>query len=104
MHSGVPFRVVHDHGIGTLQTFCVGTLYVSEDTIVYEADRANDGRKDRFQVNKSDIREVKKNRMPMANMQAFHIRVQNGANFNFAVIDENGNGLSPDSVLMALSQ
>jgi len=104
LHSGVPFRVVHDHGIGTLQTFCVGTLYVSEDTIVYEADRANDGRKDRFQVKKSDIREVKKNRMPMANIQAFHIRVQNGANFNFAVIDENGNGLSPDPILMALSQ
>jgi hypothetical protein len=104
MQSGVPFLVVHDHGIGTLQTFCVGTLYVSQDTITYEAGRANDGRKDRFQIKRSDIREVKKNRMPMANMQAFHIRMQNGVNFNFAVVDESGNGLSPDSVLMALSQ
>lgn len=102
--TGVPFRVVHDHGIGTLQTFCVGTLYVTQDTIIYQADRANDGRIDRFQVKKSDIREVKKNRMPMANMQAFHIRMQNGANFNFAVVDQNGNPLLPDSALMALTQ
>jgi hypothetical protein len=104
VHSGVPFRVVHDHGIGTLAAFCVGTLYVSEDTVTFEADRANDGRRDRFEVRKSEIREVRKNRMPMANMQAFHLRLQNGVNFNFAVIDERGLGLSPDAVLMALSQ
>jgi hypothetical protein len=87
-----------------LAAFCVGTLYVSEDTVTFEADRANDGRRDRFEVRKSEIREVKKNRVPMANMQAFHLRLQNGVNFNFAVIDERGLGLSPDAVLMALSQ
>ena len=50
--------VVHDHGLGNLAFFCVGILYVSGDTIVFEARKANDGRMDRFEINKSDIKEA----------------------------------------------
>lgn len=105
---GTPFRVVHDHGIGTLAAFCLGTLYVSGDTVTYMAERSSDGRNDRWQVKKSEIQEAKKNKMPLGQnqqyFQAFHIRLQNGVNYNFARIDQQGRGLSPDDVLMALVQ
>lgn len=104
--NGMAFRVVHDHAMGTLSAFCVGTLYISGDTIVYEADRSTDGRADRFQIKKSDIKEARKNRLPMGQnqhyLEAFHIRLQNGANYNFANIDAQGRSLGADAVLMEL--
>jgi hypothetical protein len=103
---GTAYRVVHDHGIGTLAAFCVGTLYVSGDEIAFQAERASDGRMDRFVIKKSDIKEAKKNRMPMGQtgnyFEGFHIRLVNGVNYNFANIDENGRGLSADTILMEL--
>jgi hypothetical protein len=79
---------------------------VSGDTIVFEARKANDGRMDRFEINKSDIKEARKNKMPMGQngfyFEGFHIRLQNGVNFNFARIDEQGRSLSSNDVLMDL--
>ena len=102
------FRVVHDHGMGMLTTFCVGILAITPDAVLYQAERANDGRVDRFVIKRSDIREVKKNRMPLGQngvvFEAFHIRLGNGVNLNFANIDQNGRGLGADAVLMALMQ
>ena len=103
---GTAYRVVHDHGIGTLAAFCVGTLYISGDEIAFQAERASDGRIDRFVIKKSDIKEAKKNRMPMGQtgnyFEGFHIRLVNGVNYNFANIDENGRGLTADTILMEL--
>jgi hypothetical protein len=63
---------------------------------------------DKFQIKKSAIKEVKRNRMPLGSgeqyFEAFHIRLQNGVNFNFAVVDDQGRGLSPDPLLMALTE
>jgi len=104
--QGTAFRVVHDHGIGTLASFCVGILYITPDTVTYEAEKSTDGRVDRFQIKRADIREAKKNRMPMGQNQhyfeGFHIRLQNGSNYNFANIDEQGRGLNADAILMEL--
>jgi len=103
---GKPYLVVHDHGIGMLAAYCIGTLYVSQDMVTFVAEKSTDGRMDRFQIKKSDIREAKKNRVPLGQNQvrfeAFHIRMQNGVNFNFARIDSEGRGLSPDDVLVDL--
>jgi hypothetical protein len=61
---------------------------------------------DRFVIKKSDIKEAKKNRMPMGQtgnyFEGFHIRLVNGVNYNFANIDENGRSLSADTILMEL--
>ncbi len=104
---GTPYSVVHDHGMGMLDAFCVGNLYVSGDVVTFVAERSTDGRMDRFQIKKSDIKEVKKNRMPLGQnqqyYQAFHIRRQSGVNYNFARIDNQGRGLSADDVLMVLT-
>lgn len=103
---GTPYRVVHDHGIGTLAAFCVGNLYVSGDMVTFVAERSTDGRNDRFQIRKSDIKEARKNKMPMGQnqqyFQGFHVRLQNGVNYNFARIDDQGRGLGADDVLMVL--
>lgn len=104
--QGKAYLVVHDHGLGNLAFFCVGILYVSGDTIVFEARKANDGRMDRFEIHKSDIKEARKNKMPLGQngfyFEGFHIRLQNGVNFNFARIDEQGRSLSSNDVLMDL--
>jgi len=34
--------------------------------------------------------------------EGFHIRLMNGVNYNFANVDQNGRGLSADTVLMEL--
>jgi hypothetical protein len=105
---GTPFRVVHDHAMGMLSAWCVGTLYVSADTVTFVPERATDGRMDRFQIRKSDIREAKKNKMPLGqngnDLQGFHIRLANGSNYNFARVDEQGRGLPADDVLIQLLQ
>jgi transglutaminase-like putative cysteine protease len=104
--QGKAFRVIHDHGLGNLVAFCLGTLYITEDTVVYRAERSTDGRMDSFQIKKTDIKEAKKNKLPLGqNMnyfEAFHVRLQNGVNYNFAHLDEQGRGLTVDPILMEL--
>jgi hypothetical protein len=103
---GRSYLVVHDHGLGTLATFCVGVLYVTDDAVIFSSSKSTDGRLDHFEIRKSEIKEARKNRMPLgqqgAYYEGFHIRLQNGVNFNFARIDQNGRALSADEVLMAL--
>lgn len=105
--QGTAYRVVHDHAVGMLATFCVGTLYISGDQIAFQAEKANDGRMDRFVIKKSEIKEVRKNRMPLGQSgnfyEAFHIRMTNGVNYNFANIDQNGRSLSADPIVMNLT-
>jgi hypothetical protein len=106
--EGKQFRVVHDHGFNNLVTYCVGTLTITADSVVYQASMANDGRRDQFRVRKTDIKEARKNRLPMnqngLTFPAFHIRLQNGLNFNFALLDENNRGMDADPVLTELIQ
>ena len=103
---GRSYLVVHDHGLGNLATFCVGVLYVTDDAVIFSSSKSTDGRLDHFEIRKSEIKEARKNRMPLgqqgAYYEGFHIRLQNGVNFNFARIDQNGRALSADEVLMAL--
>jgi hypothetical protein len=106
--AGQSFRVVHDHGLGLLAAYCIGTLVVTPDSLLFQAESANDGRMDHFEIKKSDIIEAKKNRLPLGQNQqrfeAFHIRLRNGVNLNFAQLNAYNRGLSADPVLMALTQ
>ena len=103
---GKAFTVVHDHGLGVLAAFCVGTLLITPDSVSYQAVKATDGRLDRLLFKKADIREAMKNRRPLGQngrfFEGFHIKLGSGANFNFANIDQNGMGLSADPILAEL--
>ena len=104
--TGRSYLVIHDHSLGNLAAFCVGVLYVTDDAVIFRSGKSTDGRLDHFEIKKSDIKEARKNRMPLgqqgAYYEGFHIRLQNGVNFNFARMDQNGRALSSDDVLMDL--
>lgn len=106
--EGKLFRVVHDHGMNNLAQYCVGTLIITADSVTYQAEKATDGRRDQFQVKKSQIREARKNRLPMNQngvmFPAFHLRMDNGINYNFALIDANNRGMIADQVLLEIGQ
>ncbi|MEK7406414.1 MAG: hypothetical protein AAB225_15035 [Acidobacteriota bacterium] len=107
---GGQFRLIHDHGISDLSNFCIGTLRISGDVVTYQAERATDGRLDRFQVKKAEIREARQNRLGLGTAargmtyQAFHIRLHSGINYNFAHIDPQGRDLGVAAVLMELNR
>jgi hypothetical protein len=92
--------------MGMLAAFCIGVMVVTPDAVLFQAERATDGRMDRFEIHKADIVEAKKNRMPLGQGQqrfeGFHIRVRNGVNLNFANLDTANRGLSADPILMAV--
>lgn len=106
--EGKQFRVVHQHGLNDLGLYCIGTLYISADSVIYQAEQATDGRRDQFHIKKTEIKEAKKNRIPINQngvpFPAFHLRLANGLNFNFALLDDNNRGMSPDPVLLELIQ
>ncbi len=106
--EGKQFRVVHDHGMNNLLAYCLGTLTITSDSVIYQAEMANDGRRDQFHIRKAEIKEAKKNRLPMNQngvvSPAFHLRLENGLNFNFALLDDNNRGLAPDPLLLELIQ
>jgi hypothetical protein len=106
--AGVQFRVVHAHGLNNLMAYCLGMMTITADSVVFAALTATDGRLDNFTIKKSDIKEAQKNRFPFnqngAVFPAFHIRLNNGLNFNFAVLDQNNRGVAADSLLLALMQ
>jgi hypothetical protein len=82
-HGGsASFSVSHDHD-GAFQTYCQGSLYITNFGINY---RSNDGAHV-FLVSHSDVKEVGRNNFVGAKFFSFHIKVsQNGKsqNFNFA--------------------
>ena len=94
--------------MNNLASYCVGTLTISADSVIYQADMATDGRRDRFQIKRTEIQEAKRNRLPMNQngvvFPAFHLRLTNGLNFNFALLDANNRGQAPDPVLLELIQ
>ncbi len=100
MSEAQTFLVGHDHS-GDFTLFCVGYLSIFPDRVVYRTIRSIDGRTDDFEVPRSAIKEFKTNRLPIGMYRAFHIKLTNGNNFNFAHIDQNGNDIGPEAVVSA---
>lgn len=79
----VAMLVVHDHGFaqnGWPQ--CWGQLQAVGNHLQYRVLGTDDGRRDDFDVQLSQVQEVRANRMLIRNQQAFHVSV-NGQVFNF---------------------
>jgi len=81
--GGAPFRVFHDHD-GLFNTFCQGSLFVSNSNVTYKADDGNHT----FEATRQDIKEAKLNGLVGAQYGAFHLKVAaggaKGKNYNFA--------------------
>lgn len=87
-HGGTAtFHVAHDHSTGNFTTSCKGWLYVSKTQVRYQAfDSIH-----HFMAPRSEIREFKKNRFTVnlgnraaVDLKAFHIKLADGKNYNFA--------------------
>jgi hypothetical protein len=79
------FPVVHDHN-GNLGFYCVGPLYILGDSIRYVTTGSTDGRLDNMEVARSELRELRKNRLHIGGLWTFHIKLKNGSNYNFALV------------------
>ena len=85
------FHVIHDHSAGSFVTHCGGFLRVSAAGVRYEPVGST---VHAFTARRAQVREAKRNRdinlgfgrqgRPSIDLHAFHIRLENGENFNFA--------------------
>ena len=84
------FHVLHDHSAETFVAHCQGFLYVSRKGVRFVPSDSNHG----FTAVRADVREVRSNRKlnfsfgrqtrPSIDPHAFHIKLANGQNYNFA--------------------
>ena len=84
---GALIAVYHDHGAAfTAQNqvppVCWGQLIINGNRLVYKVLGTSDGRRDDFDIALTQIQEAKPNRVPIRNLQAFHLTV-GGQHFNF---------------------
>jgi hypothetical protein len=97
-HGGeAVFHVVHDHSAGSFVTHCRGFLRVSAAGVRYQP---VDAPAHAFNSPKAQIREARNNReinltfghrgRPSVDLHAFHIRLADGQNFNFAPQSRSG--------------
>ncbi len=84
------FLVIHSHaGAGRLLNsgapagYCTGVLEVKNGRVTYRVTSSSDQRRDDFDEPLSLIVEARKNRLDIHNRPAFHIRFQDGHNYNF---------------------
>ncbi len=93
-HGGAAiFHVLHDHSGETFAVHGTGRLLISAAEIRYLPESDPHG----FIAQKSDLREVKRNRLmtvgigqEQADLHPFHIRLANGQNYNFAGTSKAG--------------
>jgi PEGA domain/PDZ domain len=105
LSSLVHYQVNHDHGT----TFCTGWMILVGGRIVYtgEVPPSAGGVQvpvHTFSISVGDIKEVKRNPFYLALLGAFHIRLKNGTNMNFVVVDSNGLAQRPEPLIEAIHQ
>jgi TPR repeat protein len=75
------FRATHDHdGLFTLTNTCKGSLFITKNEVTFKADDGGDT----FEASDANIKEVKTNRLVGAQFGAFHLKLGDGKNYNFA--------------------
>jgi serine/threonine protein kinase len=88
----VTFRVYHDHGTGNFASTCMGFFYVSKTGVRFMAFNSVHA----FNATRAQIRELRKNRFFLnpgrqgVDPHAFHVKLDDGRNFNFAPMSRFG--------------
>jgi hypothetical protein len=96
------FAVAHDHGQSG-RDYCTGTLTVGNGVITYHGIRSNTGGAvHNYEIPLDTVREARRNNVYLEAIGAFHIRTKRGTNYNFVVINNQGQYLPPDQVLDAI--
>lgn len=102
------FRVNHDHGI-SMPGYCTGWMTVVGGRILFVGETGTSSTGTQAPVHAytlflNDVKDVKKNPMYLAIFGAFHIRMKDGTNLNFVVIDSRGMAQPPEALLRALRE
>ncbi|MGA2629249.1 MAG: PEGA domain-containing protein [Terriglobia bacterium] len=100
--SGMPaatFAVAHDHGSGG-RDYCQGVITVGGGMVTYRS--ANGVHSFDFPL--KEIKEARKNSVYLVAHGAFHIRLQQGTNYNFVVLNAAGQHQPPDPLLSVIAQ
>lgn len=95
------FIVAHDHGQGG-QQYCVGIMTVGNGMISYKGLKSTFGVPHSFDIPLNTVRRAGRNGVYLIAYMAFHIQTKRGANFNFAVLDQQGHFQPPDAILNAI--
>ena len=91
--------VMHDHGSAGGK-HCVGFLAIGNGMIQYRSTN----RIHVFKFPISEVVEAKKNDLYLADLGAFHIKLVNGADYNFVVLSVYGQFEPPDTVLATIAR
>jgi hypothetical protein len=99
----VTFTVAHDHGQSGKE-YCTGTMAVGNGMIYYKGVKSSSGPNGihNYQIPLNSVKEVRRNAVYLMAIGAFHIRTKRGTNYNFVVINDQGQYQSPDQVLDAI--
>lgn len=92
------FRIAHDHGGGG-SDYCMSWMTVAEGRVRFQADNG----KHSFDIPVSEIQRAQKNRVYLAMIGGFHIRVKKGANYNLVLFNESNQPQSPDTLLTLIA-
>jgi hypothetical protein len=97
-HTGfVSFTVAHDHGKSG-QDYCVGVMSIGNGLIHYKSTNGVHT----FEIPLDAVREARKNAVYLMAIGAFHIRLKKGTNYNFVVLNQQGQYQPPDPILTAI--
>lgn len=100
-HKGlVTFTVAHDHGQSG-KDYCTGIMSIGNGMIRYKGAKGTNG-VHHFEIPLISVREARRNAVYLAAIGAFHIRLKRGTNYNFVVINEQGQYQPPDTILTAI--
>jgi len=100
-HKGVvTFSVAHDHGQSG-KDYCTGMMSIGNGMIYYKGLKGTNGVHN-FEISLTSVREARRNAVYLVAIGAFHIRLKRGTNYNFVVINQQGQYQPPDAILTAI--
>jgi hypothetical protein len=100
-HNGlVNFTAAHDHGQSGKE-YCVGIMSIGNGMISYKGAKGTNGVHN-FEIPLKTVKEARRNAVYLVAIGAFHIKTRKGTNYNFVVINAQGQYQPPDSILEAI--
>jgi hypothetical protein len=94
------FNVAHDHGQSGKE-YCTGVMTIGNGMIYYKGVKGTNGVHN-FEIPLNSVKEARRNAVYLVNLGAFHIRLRKGTNYNFVVINQQGQFVAPDTLLTAI--